>query len=73
MFVFSSESRLEAKAESDHDGGVVEMTVEVRDKKRLEETGGRHRRISACADVERFQLNVFQPIPNTSPFPSPRE
>jgi GTP pyrophosphokinase len=44
---------LEAKAESDHDGGVVEMTVEVRDKKQLEKLVTSMRRISGVRDVER--------------------
>ena len=33
---------LEAKTETDHDGGVVEMTVDVRDKKQLEKLVSRH-------------------------------
>ena len=33
---------LEAKTEADHDGGVVEMTVDVRDKKQLEKLVSRH-------------------------------
>jgi GTP pyrophosphokinase len=45
---------LEAKAESDHDGGVVEMTVEVRDKKQLEKLVASMRRISGVRDVERL-------------------
>ena len=45
---------LEAKAESDQDGGVVEMTVDVRDKKQLEKLVGAMRRISGVRDVERL-------------------
>ena len=44
---------LEAKAETDHDGGVVEMTVDVRDKKQLEKLVAAMRRISGVRDVER--------------------
>jgi GTP pyrophosphokinase len=45
---------LEAKGESDHDGGVVEMTVDVRDKKQLEKLVAAMRRISGVRDVERL-------------------
>jgi GTP diphosphokinase / guanosine-3',5'-bis(diphosphate) 3'-diphosphatase len=45
---------LEAKAELDQDGGVVEMTVEVRDKKQLEKLVAAMRRISGVRDVERL-------------------
>jgi len=45
---------LEAKAESDHDGGVVEMTVDVRDKKQLEKLVAAMRRLSGVRDVERL-------------------
>ena len=45
---------LEAKAETDHDGGVVEMTVDVRDKKQLEKVVAAMRRISGVRDVERL-------------------
>jgi len=45
---------LEAKAESDQDGGVVEMTVDVRDKKQLEKLVSAMRRISGVRDVERL-------------------
>jgi guanosine-3',5'-bis(diphosphate) 3'-pyrophosphohydrolase len=45
---------LEAKAASDHDGGVVEMTVDVRDKKQLEKLVTAMRRISGVRDVERL-------------------
>jgi GTP pyrophosphokinase len=45
---------LEAKAESDLDGGVVEMTVDVRDKKQLEKLVSAMRRISGVRDVERL-------------------
>ena len=45
---------LEAKTELDHDGGVVEMTVDVRDKKQLEKLVGAMRRISGVRDVERL-------------------
>ena len=45
---------LEAKTETDHDGGVVEMTVDVRDKKQLEKLVGAMRRISGVRDVERL-------------------
>src|SRR5262249_52218621 len=44
---------LEAKTELDHDGGVVEMTVDVRDKKQLEKLVSAMRRISGVRDVER--------------------
>jgi len=45
---------LEAKTEDDHDGGVVEMTVDVRDKKQLEKLVSAMRRISGVRDVERL-------------------
>jgi len=45
---------LEAKADVDHDGGVVEMTVDVRDKKHLEKLVSAMRRISGVRDVERL-------------------
>jgi GTP pyrophosphokinase len=45
---------LEAKAATDHDGGVVDITVEVRDKKQLEKLVGAMRRISGVRDVERL-------------------
>ena len=45
---------LEAKAETDHDGGVVEMTVDVRDKKQLEKLVSAMRRLSGVRDVERL-------------------
>jgi GTP pyrophosphokinase len=45
---------LEAKAELDQDGGVVEMTVDVRDKKQLEKLVSSMRRISGVRDVERL-------------------
>jgi len=45
---------LEAKADVDHDGGVVEMTVDVRDKKQLEKLVSAMRRISGVRDVERL-------------------
>ena len=45
---------LEAKTELDHDGGVVEMTVDVRDKKQLEKLVSAMRRISGVRDVERL-------------------
>ena len=48
---------LEAKTELDHDGGVVEMTVDVRDKKQLEKLCSAMRRISGVRDVERI-LNI---------------
>jgi GTP pyrophosphokinase len=44
---------LEAKTEIYHDGGIVEMTVEVRDKKQLEKLVAAMRRISGVRDVER--------------------
>jgi GTP pyrophosphokinase len=44
---------LEAKTDVDHDGGIVEMTVEVRDKKQLEKLVAAMRRISGVRDVER--------------------
>ena len=56
--VLSSENTnirsLEAKTEVDHDGGVVEMTVDVRDKKQLEKLVSAMRRISGVRDVERL-------------------
>ncbi|HEY1341773.1 MAG TPA: TGS domain-containing protein, partial [Bryobacteraceae bacterium] len=45
---------LEAKTETDHDGGIVEMTVDVRDKKQLEKLVSAMRRISGVRDVERL-------------------
>ncbi len=45
---------LEAKAQLDQDGGVVEMTVDVRDKKQLEKLVSSMRRISGVRDVERL-------------------
>jgi GTP pyrophosphokinase len=45
---------LQAKAELDQDGGVVEMTVDVRDKKQLEKLVAAMRRISGVRDVERL-------------------
>jgi len=45
---------LEAKTETDHDGGIVEMTVDVRDKKQLEKLVAAMRRISGVRDVERL-------------------
>ena len=44
---------LEAKSDTDQDGGIVEMTVEVRDKKQLEKLVAAMRRISGVRDVER--------------------
>jgi GTP pyrophosphokinase len=45
--------RLEAKTHLDQDGALVEMTVDVRDKKQLERLVGAMRRISGVRDVER--------------------
>jgi len=45
---------LEARTALDHDGGVVEMTVDVRDKKQLEKLVSAMRRISGVRDVERL-------------------
>jgi len=45
---------LEAKGDLDQSGGVVEMTVEVRDKKQLEKLVAAMRRISGVRDVERL-------------------
>jgi GTP diphosphokinase / guanosine-3',5'-bis(diphosphate) 3'-diphosphatase len=45
---------LEAKTEHDQDGGIVEMTVDVRDKKQLERLVSSMRRISGVRDVERL-------------------
>jgi len=45
---------LEAKTELDHDGGIVEMTVDVRDKRQLEKLVAAMRRISGVRDVERL-------------------
>ncbi|HXK02833.1 MAG TPA: bifunctional (p)ppGpp synthetase/guanosine-3',5'-bis(diphosphate) 3'-pyrophosphohydrolase [Verrucomicrobiae bacterium] len=45
---------LEAKGATDHDGGVVDITVDVRDKKQLEKLVGAMRRISGVRDVERL-------------------
>jgi len=44
---------LEAKTELDHDGALVEMTVDVKDKKQLEKLVAAMRRISGVRDVER--------------------
>jgi GTP pyrophosphokinase len=44
---------LEAKTE-DHEGALVEMTVDVRDKKQLEKLVSAMRRISGVRDVERL-------------------
>ena len=56
--VFSDENtnirNLEAKADLDEGGGVVEMTVDVRDKKQLEKLVAAMRRISGVRDVERL-------------------
>ena len=41
-------------ASLDHDGGIVEMTVDVRDKKQLEKLVAAMRRISGVRDVERL-------------------
>jgi GTP diphosphokinase / guanosine-3',5'-bis(diphosphate) 3'-diphosphatase len=45
---------LEAKIDTDQVGGVVEMTVDVRDKKQLEKLVAAMRRISGVRDVERL-------------------
>ena len=45
---------LEAKTALDQDGGIVEMTVDVRDKRQLEKLVGAMRRISGVRDVERL-------------------
>jgi GTP diphosphokinase / guanosine-3',5'-bis(diphosphate) 3'-diphosphatase len=45
---------LEAKTETDQNGGIVEMTVDVRDKKQLEKLVSAMRRISGVRDVERL-------------------
>jgi GTP pyrophosphokinase len=45
---------LEAKTELDQDGGIVEMTVDVRDKKQLEKLVSAMRRLSGVRDVERL-------------------
>jgi GTP pyrophosphokinase len=45
---------LEARSQTDQDGGIVEMTVDVRDKKQLERLVGAIRRISGVRDVERM-------------------
>jgi len=56
--VLSSENSnirsLEAKTDLDHNGALVEMTVDVRDKKQLEKLVGAMRRISGVRDVERL-------------------
>jgi GTP diphosphokinase / guanosine-3',5'-bis(diphosphate) 3'-diphosphatase len=56
--VLSSENTnirsLEAKTDLDQGGGVVEMTVDVRDKKQLEKLVSAMRRISGVRDVERL-------------------
>jgi len=46
---------LEAKTESEVDGALVEMTVDVRDKRHLEKLVGAMRRISGVRDVERLK------------------
>ena len=57
---------LEAKTDMDQDGGVVEMTVDVRDKKQLEKLVSAMRRISGVRDVERLSTdNVFFNRPRT--------
>ena len=45
---------LEARGATDHDGGVVDITVDVRDKKQLEKLVNAMRRISGVRDVERL-------------------
>lgn len=45
---------LEAKTELDQDGALVEMTVDVRDKRQLEKLVAAMRRISGVRDVERL-------------------
>ena len=45
---------LEARAALDRDGGMVEMTVDIRDKKQLEKLVSAMRRISGVRDVERL-------------------
>jgi GTP pyrophosphokinase len=45
---------LEAKGATDHDGGVVDITIDVRDKKQLEKLVNAMRRISGVRDVERL-------------------
>jgi GTP pyrophosphokinase len=45
---------LEAKTNLEHDGALVEMTVDVRDKKQLEKLVSAMRRISGVRDVERL-------------------
>jgi GTP pyrophosphokinase len=45
---------LEAKTEHEQGGGIVEMTVDVRDKKQLEKLVASMRRISGVRDVERL-------------------
>ncbi len=46
---------LEAKTGTEQDGALVEMTVDVRDKKQLEKVVSAMRRISGVRDVERLQ------------------
>jgi len=45
---------LEATTDTDHDGALVEMTVDVKDKKQLEKLVAAMRRISGVRDVERL-------------------
>ena len=56
--IFSDENTnirsLEAKTELDQGGGIVEMTVDVKDKKQLEKLVHAMRRISGVRDVERL-------------------
>jgi GTP pyrophosphokinase len=56
--IFSDENTnirsLEAKTELDQGGGIVEMTVDVKDKKQLEKLVTAMRRISGVRDVERL-------------------
>ena len=56
--VFSDENTnirsLEAKTDLDQGGGIVEMTVDVKDKKQLEKLVSSMRRISGVRDVERL-------------------
>ena len=58
LFAESSYIRsLEARADEKHngDGAIVEMTVEIKDKRQLEKVTGAIRRIPGVRDIERVQ------------------
>ena len=58
LFAESSNIRsLEARSDEKHngDGAIVEMTVEIKDKRQLEKVTGAIRRIPGVRDIERVQ------------------